>query len=62
MSWEEFADIAYNRFRKGCDEVLMGYKLVGDSGGVTELALESEWKNAMTRIVKHLCWRCFCLT
>ena len=47
MSWQDFTDIAYDRFRKGCDEVLMGYKLAGESSGVTELASEVEWKNAM---------------
>ena len=47
MSWQEFADIAYNWFRKDRDKVLMGYKFVGNSGGVTELASEFKWKNAM---------------
>ena len=47
MSWQEFTDIAYDWFRKDRDKVLMGYKFVGASGGVTELASESEWKNAM---------------
>ena len=54
MSWQEFADIAYDWFRKDRDEVLMGYKFVGDSGGVTELASESEWKNAMVRMKEKI--------
>ena len=46
-NWLDFADMAYDCFRKPRDEVLMGYKFIGDSGGVTELTSESEWNNAM---------------
>ena len=54
MSWQEFADVAYDRFRKDRDEVLMGYKLVGESGGVTELDSEAEWNNAMIRMKEKI--------
>ena len=60
MSWQDFADIAYDHFRKGCDEVLMGYKLAGESGGVTELALEVEWKNVMIRMEEKIKSTCTC--
>ena len=54
MSWEEFTDIVHDRFRKACDNVLMGYKLVGKSGGVTELASEAEWKNALIHMIEKI--------
>ena len=47
MKWQDFADVAYDCFRRPRDEILMGYKIIGDSGGVTELTSEPEWNNAM---------------
>ena len=54
MSWQEFADIAYDRFRKPRDDVLIGYKFVGDTGGVIELTSELEWNNAMIRMKEKI--------
>ena len=54
MSWQEFTDVAYDHFRKGHDKVLIGYKLVGESGGVTELASEAEWNNAMIHMKEKI--------
>lgn len=54
MSWQEFADIAYDRFRKPRADVLIGYKFVGDSGGVIELTSELEWNNAIIRMKEKI--------
>lgn len=54
MSWQGFADIAYDRFKKPRDDVLMGYKFIGDPGGVTELSSELEWNNAMVRMKEKI--------
>ena len=32
----------------------MGYKIIGDSGGVTELTSEPEWNNAMVRMKEKI--------
>lgn len=42
LSWQEFAEMTYDCFRKPCNEILMGYKLIGDPGGVTELISEQK--------------------
>ena len=54
MSWQEFTDVAYDHFRKGHDKVLIGYKLVGESGGVTELASEVEWNSTMIHMKEKI--------
>ena len=54
MKWQDFADVAYDRFRRPRDEILMGYKIIGDSGGVTELTSEPEWNNAMVRMEEKI--------
>ena len=54
MSWQEFADIAYDRFKKPRDDILIGYKFVGDPGGVTELTSEPEWNSAMIRMKEKI--------
>ena len=59
-NWLDFADMAYKCFRKQCDEVLMGYKFIGNSGGVTELTSEPEWNNVMIHMrekIKSACTR-----
>ena len=54
MSWEDFSDIAYDRFRKPCNDILMGYKFAGDSGGVTELTSEPEWDNTIVCMMEKI--------
>ena len=49
MSWQDFSDIAYARFRKPHDDILMGYKFASAGGGLTELTSEVEWKKAIVR-------------
>ena len=46
MSWQGLADIAYDRFKKPRDNVLIGYKFIGNPGGVMELTSEPKWNNA----------------
>ena len=60
MSWEDFSDIAYDQFRKPHDDILMGYKFAGDSGGVTELTSEPEWDNAIVRMIEKIKSACTC--
>ena len=60
MSWQEFTDVAYDCFKKARDKVLIGYKLVGKSGGVTELASEVKWNSMMICMkekIKSACTR-----
>ena len=54
MSWEDFSDIAYDQFRKPRNNVLMGYKIAGDSGGVTELTSELEWDNTIVCMIEKI--------
>ena len=54
MSWENLSDIAYDWFRKPCDDILMGYKFAGDSDGVTELTSEPEWDNAIVCMMEKI--------
>ena len=54
LSWQDFAEMAYDCFRKPRNEVLMGYKFIGDAGGVTELTSEKEWNNGMIRIKEKI--------
>ena len=54
MSLQGFADIAYDCFKKPHDNVLMGYKFIGDPGGVTELSSELEWNNAMVHMKEKI--------
>ena len=54
MTWQDFSEIAYERFRKPRDDVLIGYKIAGDAGGVTELTSEPEWNNAIIRVMEKI--------
>ena len=40
--------------------MLIRYKLVGESGGVTELASEAEWNNAMIHMKEKIKSTCTC--
>ena len=58
MSWQDFSNIAYDRFRKPRDDILMGYKFAGEPGGVTELTSEPEWNRAIIRATEKIKTAC----
>ncbi|KAF8262169.1 hypothetical protein EI94DRAFT_1704965 [Lactarius quietus] len=50
MGWYSFCDMACDRLSQPCDQVILGYKLTGNTGGMTELTCEPQWKKAMVHM------------
>ncbi|KAF8264353.1 hypothetical protein EI94DRAFT_1703294 [Lactarius quietus] len=49
MSWYNFSDMACDHLSQPCDRIILGYKFTSDTGGMTELTCEPQWKKAMSQ-------------
>ncbi|KAF8256649.1 hypothetical protein EI94DRAFT_1821336 [Lactarius quietus] len=54
MSWYNFSDTACDRLSQPRDQIILGYKFTGDTGGMTELTCEPQWKKAMVRMRERI--------
>ncbi|KAF8273751.1 hypothetical protein EI94DRAFT_1696663 [Lactarius quietus] len=54
MGWYSFSDMACDHLSQPHDQVVLGYKLTGDTGGMTELTCEPQWKKAMVRMRERI--------
>ncbi|KAF8256849.1 hypothetical protein EI94DRAFT_1710078 [Lactarius quietus] len=58
MGWYSFCDMACDRLSQPCDQVILGYKLTNNTGGMTELTCEPQWKKAMVHMREWIIASC----